>query len=193
MNDQQWEKILKKYKGLMYMIGHRIGGDKIANDFDDSQQELALTAIDAVAAYTKKTGKKFDDFFGTVQFDKYIKTCLWNKKNNLGNKIKKKYGIRNCVSLSANPELFSTEQGEVYGSSSLEVQETVLSACEDVGLDNAEQEIVDCVLGDMRLIKPDGSFNISKLSRLTNKTKTEVRSAVDRMKHQLKDYNEDIN
>lgn len=193
MTDQQWDKILKKYKRLMYTIAHRIGGDKIANDFDDSQQELALTAMDAIAAYTKKTGKKFDEYFGTIAFDKYIKTCLWNKKNNLGNKIKKKYGIRNCVSLSANPELFSTEEGDVYGSSSLEVQETVLSACEDVGLDSVEQEIVNCVLGDMRLIKPDGSFNISKLSRLTNKTKTEVRSAVDRMKHQLKDYNEDIN
>ena len=193
MTDQQWDKILKKYKRLMYTIAHKIGGDKIANDFDDSQQELALTAMDAIAAYTKKTGKKFDEYFGTIAFDKYIKTCLWNKKNNLGNKIKKKYGIRNCVSLSANPELFSTEQGDVYGSSSLEVQETVLSACEDVGLDSVEQEIVNCVLGDMRLIKPDGSFNISKLSRLTNKTKTEVRSAVDRMKHQLKDYNEDIN
>ena len=193
MTDQQWDKILKKYKRLMYTIAHKIGGDKIANDFDDSQQELALTAMDAIAAYTKKTGKKFDEYFGTIAFDKYIKTCLWNKKNNLGSKIKKKYGIRSCVSLSANPELFSTEQGDVYGSSSLEVQETVLSACEDVGLDSVEQEIVNCVLGDMRLIKPDGSFNISKLSRLTNKTKTEVRSAVDRMKHQLKDYNEDIN
>jgi len=113
LTDSQWSQIHKKYKRLMYAVSHRIGGDKIANDFDDSQQELAITTMDAVDAYARKTGLTFDEFFSTRAFDKYIKTCLWNKKNNLGNKIKKKYHIRSCVSISDNPELFSQEREQL--------------------------------------------------------------------------------
>ena len=82
----------------------------VATDFDDSQQELSITALDAVDAYARKTGLEFDEFFSTREFDKYIKTCLWNKKNNLGNKIKKKYHIRSYVSISENPDI-STGSG----------------------------------------------------------------------------------
>lgn len=189
LTDEQWEKIHKKYARLMYAVAYRIGGDKVAQDFDDSNQELALTTMDAVSAYSKKTGKKFDEFWGTVAFDKYIKTCLWNKKNNLGNKIKKKYGIRNCVSLSANPELFGGGEGNTADSSMEDIPHSV-SAFDDAPLNNIAQEIANHVLGDMRIIKPDGTLNISKLSRLTNKTKSEVRLAIDHMKYELRDYNE---
>jgi len=192
LTDEQWEKIHKKYKRLMYTVAHRIGGDKVAHDFDDSNQELALTAMDAVDAFSRKIGKDFDEFFGTVEFDKYIKTCLWNKKNNVGLKIKKKYEIRNCVSLSGNTEAFSTKQGAKYGSGSLEVEPEDISYYEDVELDSDAKEIVECVLGDMRLIKPDGSLNISKIARITNKQKSEVRGTLDKMKFQLKDYHETI-
>ena len=191
ITNEQWDKIHKKYKRLMYAVAHRIGGDKVANDFDDSNQELALTAMDAVKAYIKKTGKEFDEFWGTIEFDKYIKTCLWNKKNNLGNKIKKKYGIRQCVSLSANPELFGGGEGGSCDSSMEEIPQSV-SAFDDAPLDNLAKEIADHVLGDMRIIKPDGSLNISKLSRLTTKPKNEVRLAIERMKHELRDYNETV-
>ena len=189
ITDEQWAKIHKKYRRLMYAVAHRIGGDKVAHDFDDSNQELAITAMDAVGAYSRKTGKEFDEFFDTVPFDKYIKTCLWNKKNNVGNKIKKKYDVRRCVSLSANPEMFSTGTGATYGSSTLEEEPVSLSAFDDAELDITSQQIADAVIGDLRIIKPDGSLNISKLSRITKKPKNEVRSAIERMKHDLQDYN----
>jgi len=191
ITDSQWKLIHDKYKRLMYAVAHRIGGDKVAHDFDDSNQELALTAMDAVSAYKKKTGKKFDEFWGTIAFDKYIKTCLWNKKNNLGNKIKKKYEIRRCVSLSSNPELFGVgEGGNCDGS--MEQESHSVSAFDDAPLDDISKEIATYVLGDMRIIKPDGTLNISKLSRLTNKPKNEVRLAIARMKHELRDYNETV-
>ena len=192
LTDDQWAKIHKKYKRLMYAVAHRIGGDKVAHDFDDSNQELALTAMDAVDAFSRKTGKDFDTFFNTIEFDKYIKTCLWNKKNNVGLKIKKKYEIRNCVSLSGNTDAFSTQEGSVYGSGSLEVEPEDVSYYEDVELDNDSREIVECVLGDMRLIKPDGNLNISKIARITQKQKAEVRTTIEKMKFQLKDYNETV-
>ncbi len=191
LTNDQWKKIQSKYKRLMYAISYRIGGDKVAHDFDDSQQDLAITAMDAVDAYARKTGKEFDEFFSTVEFDKYIKTCLWNKKNNTGNKIKKKYGVRNCVSISENPEMFSTETGNTYGSSSLEVEAYSLSAFDDAPLDTLSRRVVDAVADDMRIIKPDGSLNVSKLARILDTPKAEVRNAIDRLKFQLQDYNDE--
>tara|TARA_R110000851_G_scaffold98020_7_gene212361 strand:+ start:467 stop:1048 length:582 start_codon:yes stop_codon:yes gene_type:complete len=192
ITDSQWAQIQKKYKRLMYAVSHRIGGDKIANDFDDSQQELAITTMDAVDAYSRKTGLEFDEFFGTIPFDKYIKTCLWNKKNNLGNKIKKKYKIRSYISISENPELFSTGTGTTFGSSSLEVEAPLISAFDDAPLDTLCRGITTAVTNDVKIIKPDGSLNISKLSRQLNSTKQEIRGAIARLKFQLQDYNENL-
>ena len=193
LTNDQWFKIHKKYKRLMYAVSHRIGGDKVAHDFDDSNQELAITAMDACDAFSRKTGEDFDTYFGTIPFDKYIKTCLWNKKNNVGGKIKKKYEIRRCVSLSSNPEQFSTETGSTFGSASLEQQPTSISAFDDANLDTTSQAIADAVISDMRIIKPDGTLNISKLSRITNKPKNEVRNAIEKMKYDLRDYNNETN
>ena len=191
LTDTQWNKLHKKYKRLMYAVSHRIGGDKVATDFDDSQQELSITALDAVDAYARKTGLEFDEFFSTREFDKYIKTCLWNKKNNLGNKIKKKYHIRSYVSTSENPDIFSTGSGTTYASSSLEVDAPTVSAFDDAPLDPLARQIAEAVEQDMRIIKPDGSLNISKLSRQLNTTKQEVRNAISRLKTQLEDYNDE--
>ena len=192
LTDDQWNKLHKKYKRLMYAVSHRIGGDKVATDFDDSQQELSITALDAVDAYARKTGLEFDEFFPTREFDKYIKTCLWNKKNNLGNKIKKKYHIRSYVSISENPDIFSTGSGSTYASSSLEVDAPTVSAFDDAPLDPLARQVAEAVEQDMRIIKPDGSLNISKLSRQLNTTKQEVRNAISRLKTQLEDYNEGL-
>lgn len=192
LTDTQWSKVQAKYKRLMYTVSHKIGGDKVGQDFDDSQQELALTTMDAVDAYARKTGEAFDDFFNTREFDKYIKTCLWNKKNNLGGKIKKKYGIRQCVSISENPELFTTGTCNTYGSSSLELPAQELSAFEDAELDEGSRQIVDAVIGDMRIIKPDGSLNISKLARLLNTSKSDIRTSISTLQQQLQDYDESI-
>jgi len=191
LTDTQWNKLHKKYTRLMYAVSHRIGGDKVATDFDDSQQELSITALDAVDAYARKTGLEFDEFFSTREFDKYIKTCLWNKKNNLGNKIKKKYHIRSYVSISENPDIFSTGSGTTYASSSLEVDAPTVSAFDDAPLDPLARQVAEAVEQDMRIIKPDGSLNISKLSRQLNTTKQEVRNAISRLKTQLEDYNDE--
>ena len=64
ISDEEWEKVEKKYKNLIYMIAHRIGGDKITNDFDDSVQEVSFSAMDAIRTYKKKTDESFEDFFG---------------------------------------------------------------------------------------------------------------------------------
>ena len=165
----------------MYMIAHRIGGDRVAHDFDDNFQELSTACMEAITTYAKKLDISFDEFFGTVEFDKYIKTCLWNKKNNVGSRIKKKYGIRNTMSLSGSPETMNDL-------SELEQQPLELSAVDDVDLDNVSKDILKMIMGDTKLIKPDGKINISRLSAELGTTKTETRFILEKIEHQLKDY-----
>lgn len=189
LTSDQWDKVQSKYQRLMYAVSHRIGGDKVTHDFDDTQQELAITVMDAVAAYGKKTEKSFDEFFGTKEFDKYIKTCLWNRKNNLGCKIKKKYEIRKCVSLSENPDTFGSFD-TTSTDSSLEEPEPTISAFNDVELDDVARSVSNIVMGDLRLIKPNGSINVCKVAQLLNVPKSEVYKAIEQLKFKLKDYND---
>ena len=81
ITDSQLELIKKKYEKLMYAVSYRIGGDRVLSSLEDSMQDLYMSAFDACEAYGRKTGLDFDEFFDTVEFDKYIKSTLWNKKN----------------------------------------------------------------------------------------------------------------
>ena len=90
VTEEQLGKIEEKYRRLIFAIAHRIGGDPVTNAFEDSVQNLYISALDAVRTFSKKTEATFEDFFDTVEFDKYIKTCLWNRKNNAGSKIQKR-------------------------------------------------------------------------------------------------------
>ena len=89
--------------------------------------------------------------------------------------------------------MFSTETGATYGSSTLESEPVSVSAFDDAELCSLEQAIADAVIGDLRIIKPDGTLNISKLSRITQKPKNEVRTAIEKMKYDLRDYNNETN
>ena len=149
MNNQEWETVRKKYGKLMYMICHRISGDKVTNDIEDSYQELCISAMDAVRTFSKKSGREFGDYFSTIEFDKYIKTCLWNKKNSLGIKIQKKKPINNTMSFV--PELVSEE--ETYEGSGIPID---VSGFADVELDEESRLIVEKILQDGKIIKPNG-------------------------------------
>jgi len=181
LKEEDWKKVLKQYRKLMYMIAHRIGGDRVAHDFDDNFQELSTACMEAITTYARKVDVEFDVFFETTEFDKYIKTCLWNKKNNVGNRIKKKYGIRNTMSLSGSPE-------SLNDLTELEQEPLEVSALDDVSLDTTAKNVLKIIMSDSKLIKPDGKINISKLSSQLGKTKTETRFLLEKIEHQLKDY-----
>ena len=174
MNDEQFKKFRKRYQGLIYKIAHRIGGDKITNDFDDSVQNLSISGMDAVKAYEKKTGRTFDDFFGTIEFDKYAKTVLWNRKNNTGNKIVKKYGINS--NLSMKEELTGCEE---------EITSPIFF---DAELNQPQRKLASLVLGDFTLIKPNGKLNITRISSELSQSKKEVRKTIDELKNIFGDF-----
>jgi hypothetical protein len=181
MTDEQYKLILKRYQNLMYMIAHRIGGDPVTHDFDDSLQELALSAMDAVRTFEKNTKTKFDEFWGSVEFDKYIKTCLWNKKNNRGRHIQKRRGIDRHVSLSSNPVMWGEEL----------CYEQNFSSVADVEVDGEVEELIDILLADTAYFKPNGRINITKVADRLVVSKNRVRQIIEKVEKKFADYKEE--
>ena len=180
ITNKQVEQIKKSYGNLIYAISYRIGGDAVTNSFDDSVQDLYMAAMDACEVYGEKTGKDFEEFFGTEEFGKYIKSTLWNKKNNTGKKITQKKNINQHFSLDE----------KLMGDETM-LQETDTSSLKfDVDFDREGQELVNLILGDYSLIKPSGSVNLSRASRELGIDKKELKSRIERIKNTLSDYHD---
>lgn len=182
LTDEQWDRVWVKWKNLMYSISYRIGGDSICNSIEDSIQELSLTAMDACHAYKKKTGKTFEEYVDTIPFNKYIKTCLWNRKNNNGLRIEKKRAVNRHCSLDEQIAESNTKvQSEVCPVSAL---------VEDVCLTDDLISVRDIILQDSTMIKPNGLINVTKLSRYLGKSKQQTQKALAELKNQYKDFEE---
>ena len=193
-NNRNKKGLLTQYRRQQKSLDDQLASDEI----DKKTYDEATLINNAVYNGFSQLDREIDnaqiveDIFATqvrLEKDKIKKQNLQQQID----KIKKKYGIRNNVSLSANPDAFATQTGSTYASSALEEEEHLVSALDDVQLDTHATEIAEAVLGDMRIIKPDGSLNISKLSRLTNQSKTNVRRAISRMEQQLQDYDNEKN
>jgi len=160
ISSEQLEKISKKYGNLIYSIAYRIGGDQVANSFE------------------RKTGKTFDDFFDTFEFDKYIKSSLWNRKNNTGKKITQKKNINSHLSLDEN----------LLGDESMYESADVSSLGFDVSFDEEGKELLELIMNDYSVIKPSGELNLSRVSRELGIKKNELKNRMLRIKHVLRDY-----
>jgi hypothetical protein len=180
ISSEQFKKIKTKYEKLMYSIAYRIGGDKVTFSIEDSLQELYISAFDACEAYGRKMDMEFDDFFDTEEFHKYMKSCLWNKKNSSGKGIQKKWGINNHASIE--DEILESNANTVFE------YPDVSALLMDCSLDKEEQSVVSCIMGDFKVVKPNGKVNISMLARNLNKEKKEVKKILGRLQHLFKDY-----
>tara|TARA_R110000765_G_scaffold242384_1_gene345003 strand:+ start:114 stop:731 length:618 start_codon:yes stop_codon:yes gene_type:complete len=202
ISNEEWEVVQKKYGSLIYMIAHRIGGDKITNDFDDSVQEIRMSAMDAIRTYRKKTDVPFAKFFITKDFDKYIKTCLWNRKNSNGTMIQKKAIVRNTISLNTHDELFMADDSNCGDKTQTMRQhdstlisdatsgiEEMFKSFNDVNMDTDTRSIVSLIEADGKMIKPNGNLNINRIARTLGKKKHQIKYIVERLQTQLKDYN----
>lgn len=177
INEEQWNMILKKYKKLLYHVSHRIGGDNITNDFNDSYQDLSIACIEAVKAYRKKTCEDFDDFFDTEGFDKYLKTVLWNCKNNKGANITKRIPINRKITLEE--ELIDAEMCHIDTSSIM---------FDDSSIDDECRRIVDTIHHNPKLIKPNGSINLNALAKELNQEKGKVKLHLTQLETELSEY-----
>ena len=173
VNNDDIEEIRTKYGKLIYSIAYRIGGDAVTNSWEDSVQELYISAMDACEAFGRKSGKEFKEYFSTREFDKYIKSTLWNKKNNLGKHITRKKNVNRHMSL--NEEILGNNEGL------LKYPIDVSALLFDVTLDDECKTLVNAVMNDHKMVKPNGDINVSKLSRIMNTDKMKIKNVQHQM------------
>ena len=171
ITSSQWEKVSDKYESLIYTICHNISGDPHLCTVSDLQADLQIIALEAIETYSRKTNQTFDEFFETEIFGKYLKTCLWNYKNNRGAKITKKRKIRNMPSIDA---LFSEEDFntlEVFTDPKSFGDESIVLQVEEfkASLNDNQKQIISVVVNNPELIKPNGKINRLELSVMTKK------------------------
>ena len=181
MNDKQMELIEDKYGRLIHKICHWISGDNAIAGHDDNTQDIWIAAMEAIRGYSKKENQTFDQFWGTVGFDKYIKTCMWNVKNSKGAKITKKFPItRGTVDVVGNAEVLQRED------KSLIAPETEVYIKEINELLTEDQaKLVRSILDDPRYIKPSGKVNINALAKEIGRTWNDVRSLLGQIGNKI--------
>tara|TARA_R110000824_G_scaffold395054_2_gene595336 strand:- start:3508 stop:4077 length:570 start_codon:yes stop_codon:yes gene_type:complete len=179
LTDKDWEWLEEKYGRLLHHISYRIGLDPITNDHDDSYQELSIAMMDTVAMFDKKVSEPFEEYKTTAHFDKYLKTVLWNRKNNLGNKIVKREPLRRQVTID---ETLLTKKAHKPKES--------FTPFGNEALEQDMKELVEQVSQDAKTIKPCGDFNISRLCRSLGKSKSQVKHTIERLKTTLKTYDD---
>ena len=170
MNDKEMQLIEEKYGRLIHKIGHWISGDNAIAGHEDNTQDIWIAAMEAIRGYSKKEKQTFDQFWGTVGFDKYIKTCMWNVKNSKGAKITKRFPItRGTVDVVGNEEVLRRED------KSLIAPETEIYIKEiNELLTEKQATLVRCIIDDPRYIKPSGKVNINALAKEIGGTWNEV-------------------
>lgn len=174
----------------MYKIANLIGGDQVAIDVTDKVQEVRIAALEAVSGYAAKTGESFDDFVETDAFNKYIKTCLWNKRAKYGSRISQRFPVTNVTQLSEFTN--KTEDGEDSGDGASLFMDlssvNVSSLFDDVSFAPDAEAIVNYIITDPKAIKPNGRLNKKKLARDLSMSKRQADAAIEKLKHILKDY-----
>ena len=167
ISEEYYVYLEKKYKNLIHNICNNISGDNaVYSSKEDNTQELLIKCIEATYAFSKKVDNpNINEFIRTKLFDQYLKTCLWNLKNNVGNNIVRKGELYNAIHID------SLKEGEGY----TDVPDT----CGYYDFDASIKELFDTpspkvkqvltlILSDPGLLKGTGSLNISKLSRRMN-------------------------
>ena len=141
---------------------------------------MRIAVIEAVKGFEKQKegiNGTFDDFWGTKGFDRYIKTCLWNLKNNKGSNVTKKSNLyKNVVSVSDNEEVLNLEG---MNSSSMENSFFVEELC--LKMDKVQSTILKMVARDHKFIKSNGKLNVSKLADALSMSRYDVENCVNDM------------
>jgi len=165
LTNDQWNKIDQKYGKLMYKISHQISGDAATATFEDNLQDIRLAAMEAVVGFEKQNNGangKFEEFWGTTGFDRYIKTCMWTKKNNKGAKITKKAQILKGTVSTDKEEILEIEEG--FGDADIAVLFREITTA----LSPMQKTIIETVVKDPTLVKPSGKLNVKKIAERLN-------------------------
>lgn len=92
ITNEHMSLIQRKYGDLFWYTAQRIGLDPILHDNEDCVQDMKLETVKILKRFkeTKYPDLTIEEIIELPHFDKYLKTSLWNYKNNQGAKITKR-------------------------------------------------------------------------------------------------------
>ena len=159
--DQIHEIIEEKWSGLIWTIAYKISGDLATSSLEDNYQDLWLAAYEAIEGFTKQhnyTNGPVETWIRSSAFNKYIKTCLWNKKNHKGKQI--------CATPSSG---FSEAFSEIK-----------------IILSEVEREALGCILTDPdRFITELGDLKIMPIQKKLKWNRDKVMFAITGIKKKI--------
>ena len=164
ITEEQWQLLDERYGKLMGKICHKISGDNALCTVEDNMQDLRIAAVEAVNGYSRQNdgaNGSFEDFWGTSGFDKYIKTCLWNHKNNKGAKITKKKEVHwGNVTIENNPEVMN-----LTGTDLSFLEDRICLDDLSKKINDTQKKVIHEIATDHSYIKPNGKINMSRVAR----------------------------
>ena len=182
ITQDQWELVDQQYWKLLSTICTKISGDAAIASYDDNLQDLRIAAMEAIAGFSRKESKPFEEFWGTPGFNKYMKTCLWNLKNKKGAKITKRYPIhKNTVDITEFSDVLISENHDSSGGTSERSFEDHTKNFSD-----DHKKIIEIMMNNPNFIKPNGKINISRLSNEYGCCVAKTRKLVAEIKTKLK-------
>tara|TARA_R110002126_G_scaffold105861_2_gene240392 strand:+ start:818 stop:1417 length:600 start_codon:yes stop_codon:yes gene_type:complete len=182
INNSQWAKYEAKYGGLMHTIARKISGDAMVASYEDNRSDLQVAAVESIIGYKKKTGKDFDEAFGTKLFDQYTKTVLWNRKAKKGIPLTKRMKFRKKHKTIYNKEgeLFVIEDpSSVSGYASTSIETLFEESNDDV------KKLVDTIIDDPSVVTEDGKLKGYTLANTTGMSIHFVRRALENITQTL--------
>ena len=181
ITDEQWELIDKKYGKLLTTICTKISGDRAIANFDDNLQDLRLAAMDAVRGFSRKEDKPFEEFWDTIGFNKYMKTCLWNLKNKKGARISKRYNInKNTVDICEYEEILEAENHDLST-----IPQDSFFDIHKGKLEEEQKQAVSILVDHPEYIKPNGRINVRRLSQELDCCPAKARKILNSIKTRL--------
>ena len=182
--------IHEKYEKLIARISYQISGDRAICAFEDNYQDLWMAVYEAVDGFTRQNdyaNGPVEDWINTRIFDKYLKTCLWNKKNHKGKNVSQRYKIHRDVVPAHMEEVLN-----VCAPASSDypvVLDEVRSS-----LSEAESKVLSTLLQDPnRYLTAQGKVKIAPLQRKLNWTRKAVEDCYKSIQEKMgEDQNQSI-
>ena len=186
ITDEQWKLIDDKYGKLIAKICNNISGDYATASFDDNLQDLRIATLDAVAGFSKKEGKPFEEFWGSIAFNKYMKTCLWNLKNKKGARISKRYHInKDTVDITSYEEILVADNTDSSSAPSSFSADSIFADANEK-LNEEQRKVIDIVVNNPHYVKPNGKVNILRLSNELGCCHAKGRKIIQSIQQKLK-------
>ena len=179
-----YDIITEKYDKLLWSIAAKISGDYAIASLEDNYQDLWMAVLEAIEGFSKQNdgaNGPVESWINTRSFDKYIKTCLWNKKNHKGKIISVRYHVNRDV-LPINEEILQfVAPGDLTFSEVSDDFGEFLSS-----LSSFETKVIACILNEpAKCLTAKGKVKIKPVQEHLGWTRDKTSKVVERIKKKM--------